>query len=759
MFCYSNNISQRVAECTPDIFKSIIDNPRVGDICAEIADAREKKLRGEMSREDFETLKSEQKRRLPVFCFHATFPNGRRVNADAVPSGLSIYDLDHIADARGRWMEIEPRVRELGIVLAHVSPSGEGLRLVFVLPEGMGLAEGQRWMATQLGDREYDESVKDYARCSFAVPRSYILHCDEEELFKERHVAPTPIILTPITQHPTPITQPPSPTTPSPKSLHIFDLCRREAGLANIDINRRGSRHTSLQSIMSAGASRLMSESELRAVIGEKMPEYAQEQDCSTLIRDFYAKYHDESKVFNTTVQKILAEAERSSALAEIRSQTIDGEEEYEDTLGQQGEAKNTPGEQRLEKLLCVGLKESVVGVPEKMQMPVLCAVLPLAGAYADGVEVEYCDGKRMRLGLMSIVVGPQASGKSACKEVLDAWLTQMVEEDALARKKEDEWKVQRRSRKANEKAPKDPEVMIRNVPVTISCSTLLKRMKNAQGHALYSFGEELDTLRKTNGAGSWSSKYDIYRLGFDNGRWGQDYNSDQAESGVVDVVYNWSILGTYGALRKCFRHDNVENGLSSRVIVSQMPDNSFAPMPRFRGMTDEQRSVIDEAVTSLRQAQGFVDTPRLRKTIARWVEDKRLLALRKVDTVMDTYRKRAAVIGFRCGVIYRLLCGKESKSCLHFAELMADYVLREQIAIFGETLLQQVRQVGDGNERRSENKSIFDILPSTFSLSQLEALKESDTSSKTLRVIVHRWKADGWIEKVGKDVWKKLKD
>ena len=107
-------------------------------------------------------------------------------------------------------------------------------------------------------------------------------------------------------------------------------------------------------------------------------------------------------------------------------------------------------------------------------------------------------------------------------------------------------------------------------------------RFKNAQGHTIYSFGEELDTLRKTNGAGSWSSKYDIYRLSFDKGEWGQDYNSDAAESGVVNVAYNWTMLGTNGALRKCFKSDNIENGLSSRILVAEMPDASFSKMPKF---------------------------------------------------------------------------------------------------------------------------------------------------------------------------------
>ena len=143
----------------------------------------------------------------------------------------------------------------------------------------------------------------------------------------------------------------------------------------------------------------------------------------------------------------------------------------------------------------------------------------------------------------MSIIRGEQASNKSVVKNAIDIWKRQLEEEDALARKREEEWKERKKGRKANEKAPEDPHVLIRMVPVTVSCSTLLKRFKNAQGHTIYSFGEELDTLRKTNGAGSWSSKYDIYRLSFDKGEWGQDYNSDAAESGVVKVAYEFSWL------------------------------------------------------------------------------------------------------------------------------------------------------------------------------------------------------------------------
>ncbi|MBO5741143.1 MAG: VirE protein, partial [Bacteroidaceae bacterium] len=180
MFGIAKDIRSEVRECTPELLAQALDSPQVARVCAEIEDALEKFRRGELSQDEYETLKGQLKKRLPIITFHATFKNGRRKNDEAIPSGLSIYDLDHIPNPREKWAEIEPRKEELGILLAHISPSMEGLRLVFIMPQGMDLAQAQAWMASQLGDAEYDSCVKDYARCSFVVPREYFLYMSED---------------------------------------------------------------------------------------------------------------------------------------------------------------------------------------------------------------------------------------------------------------------------------------------------------------------------------------------------------------------------------------------------------------------------------------------------------------------------------------------------------------------------------------------------------------------------------------------------
>ena len=754
-FGIANNVKSRVRECTLALFNQAVDSAHVAQVCAEIEDALEKVRCGEMTREDFEELKSERKKLLPVFTPHATYKDGRRVTEQAVPSGLSMYDIDHIQDPRGYFASmVAERVGELGVVLAHVTPSTEGLRLFFVVPDGMSLAEAQAWMSEQLGDADYDQKVKDLARSSFVVPRDYILYMDEEELFKERETKASPSpskggdveIHEVSTQSNRSYTASSANQTPPPleglgeplsfKGIPYASIVSEwwsrtggipEQGERNVRIHRLA---VNLRAIFDNN----------RGVLMQIMPRLGlSEQELKSIV-DSACK--EEPKGISKMMQEIVDSLSNEPA----------------EEVGEVGdEASKLPV--ITPRYLPVGLKESLAGVPQNMYWPVLCSVLPIAGAYADQVEVEYCDGNRQRLGLMSIILGDQASGKSVCKNVVDIWKRQLDEEDDLARKREEEWKEKKKARKANEKAPDDPKVLIRMVPVTVSCSTLLKRFKNANGHCLYSFGEELDTLRKTNGAGSWSSKYDIYRLSFDQGEWGQDYNSDQAESGVVKVAYNWTMLGTNGAMRKCFKSDNIENGLSSRILVAEMPDSSFSKMPKYGCRSADDEARIQEAVTLLRKANGFIDTPRLRKAIEDWVEQKRVEAAKDIDHVKDTYRKRAAVIGFRAGVIFHLLTGKEkeTKQCIDFALKMADYCLDRQIRIFGETLLNQYVEARDECQRYTVNNSVFDQLPPTFTIDDLRALKHGCCGEKSLSMIISRWKRDGWIEKTDRRHWTKV--
>ena len=717
----------------------------------------------------------ELKHRLPVWTPHcAEFRNNHRATADALmPLPRLMLDFDekgHTAEIKEKLLKESP----LEVLLIEKSVR-DGTHVLVELPEGMEIEKAQQLMKEATGF-EPDKAVKDVSRCIYMVPESHTLYVSQkmfetspspskggeksppapsppkEERGEAPRLAPKgksegtkeegtkDDVLHPSEPQPSEGTHQPSnhkhPTSFKgiPYSSIIAEYWRRTGGEPT-----EGERNNKLHRL--AANLRAICENSEEWLL-EVLPRFdLSEKEMLTIVHSACKEPTKGSMLINKIVEHL------ASSIGNNADDELDDEAQDD-------------GQSSMFNVQCkglpIGLKQSLVGVPPSMQMPVICAVLPIAAAYADQVEVQYCDGQMQHLGLMSIIRGEQASGKSVCKNAVDVWKRQFDEEDALARKREEEWKERKKARKANEKAPEDPKVLIRMVPVTVSCSTLLKRFKNSNGHTLYSFGEELDTLRKTNGAGSWSSKYDIYRLSFDQGEWGQDYNSDQAESGVVKVAYNWTLLGTNGALQKCFRQDNIENGLSSRILVAEMPDSSFSKMPKFGRRSADDEAAIQEAVTRLRSCSGFVDTPRLRKAIERWVEEKRVEAAKDIDRVKDTYRKRAAVIGFRCGVIFRLLDGKESNKCLDFALMMAEYALQQQIAAFGEALLNEYVSAKDEGKYQSANHSVFDQLPPVFSKEDLASLKKSFCSGTALRKIISRWNSDGWIIKIAKNRWQK---
>ena len=686
----------------------------------------------------------ELKHRLPVWTPHcAEFKDNHRSIADAVkPLNRLMLDFDekgHTDEICARLMEKSPLVP-----LLIEESVRRGTHVLVELPDGMTPEEAQQLMQEATGFTP-DAAVKDVSRCIYMVPEDHTKYVSEK-LFEACNLGPGPETKSQGTGQSEKCNLGPGPRSESqgtgdpqkfkgiPYTSIIAEWWRRNGGEP-----QEGERNVKLHKL--AVNLRAICDNK-REVLMQVMPRFGLTDAELRSVVDSACK--EEPKGISKVMQGIIDALELGIPTDEIE----DGEAVAEET----GVKVNV-------KALPIGLKESLVGVPVSMHMPVLCGIMPICGAYADQVEVEYCDGNVHRLGLMAIIHGEQASNKSVVKNAIDVWKRQFDEEDALARKREEEWKERKKGRKANEKAPEDPHVLIRQVPVTVSCSTLLKRFKNSGGHTLYSFGEELDTLRKTNGAGSWSSKYDIYRLSFDRGEWGQDYNSDAAESGVVKVAYNWTMLGTNGALRKCFKADNIENGLSSRVMLAEMPDCSFSKMPKFGKRSAEDEARIQEAVTRLRSFTGLLDVPRLRKAIETWVEAKRVEAAKDIDHVKDTYRKRAAVIGFRCGVIFHILSGaaRESKACLDFALMMAEYCLKQQIKAFGEALESQFVDARDECIRYGSNHSIFDQLAPAFTMDDLRALKRGFCNEAGLRKIISRWYRDHWIEKTDKTHWRKL--
>lgn len=745
-FSYFSSVkSNSGIECTHDILLSATGSTTTAVLCNSILRCTDANERGLL------------KKRLPIITWQAYFPNGRRKNDEAQPSGLFMLDIDHVDEPNKiYYTKITSRIDELGIMVVHKTPSTKGLRIVAKCrPEFSTIAENQQWLAAQLGLEEFDEACNDLARASYIVPEDYFYYRDGK------------IFTDPMPEGVSIVAGKGQRTTDNGGCAKITS--QQDNGQQSGFIGQQTAQQDYKGIPLSDIAQKWLDNHGGMPKVGERNTMLYQLASRMKYITDF------NPRTICDTIPHCDLPDDEVMALCQSACNGVRGSKIPWDlsiviktlqTAEQNDDDKMEVNNSFVDELppLPIGLADSVKVLPSKAVMPVLCGLMPLCMTYATNVRYIYCDGATHRLNTMAVIYGEQGSGKSLVKDEIDLWLSPMLIADQGARADEVAYKEMKKSRKANEKLPPEPKVPIRYVPLTISCSALLKRLINSNGKHIYSFGEELDTMRKSNKAGAWSEKSDCYRLAFDNGKWGQDYISDNSVAGLAAVTYNFSVLGTPGAVHKCFPANDAENGMCSRILFAEMIHNPFEYMSR-KEKVDKTEKIesINRAVEVLQSSYGDIELPRLAKKMERWCNDRADEARIANDSVTDTFRKRSAIIGFRCAVVYYLLENAdndsdnkvESDNMLKFAELMADYCLYHQCKLFGEEFL---------NKRLSEQRTYnvrprinyFEQLKETFTFEDVRKVR-TDANTGALRTMISRWKQDGLIEEIAKNHWRKM--
>lgn len=726
--------------------EAVMRQPSVQDICDQI------KLLDGKDPDEMARLK----KHLPIITPHTCRfrGDGARRSSNAVPSGLVMLDIDHIDDPRdffSRW--IAPTLTaENKIYFVAITPSGHGIRVIAEREPEESIPAAQKRLAHYFALTEFDAVTKDLARASYLMPWSYVLYCEPSGLnfdTAEREAVVTAHFAQLETQSHTP-TLPQQNVSETPANGSVPAIS--SAG-QNEATTYRGIEYAAIvrELVNLLGGEPEMGERNQFYFTLVRYMRYIcnfSADLCVRVLPDFGLSLSERCATALSSVNR-----PRKGDLPELLQRAITTASTASE-LPTTGVAElqrsdlSLPPLPRVLELICRRL-------PEPFRPAMVIASLPILGALATRVRFQYLDKQEHSFSFMSCITAPAATGKSFIRKPVNLLLTPIDRQDELERKREEEYKEALRAAKNSKMQPTNPRACPRNNGINVSIAKLLQLLAYSDGKHLIGIGEEIDTLVKSERAGVWSQKSDIYRLGFDNAKYGQNYMSDNSFSANVPVFYNLLLTGTPGGMYRFFK--DVEDGLVTRFCFAQLPDMFGSDIPAFENYTEaEEREIIDIA-ECLDKAAGTIACSHVGVRIRRWLNEKRDLAIREDSRAVDTLRKRAAVIGYRAGMLAFLLneCVYD-KAVGEFTAWVAEYVFQNQMQLFGSKFEEVAQNQLVMNERKSCVVSLLQQLPEQFTRNELMALRARNGQSTRVDMVIGRWKSSGFITQVEKNTYKK---
>ena len=556
----------------------------------------------------------------------------------------------------------------------------------------------------------------------------------------------------------------------SEKNLIAFDLFQESAGLKGMNIDTVGSRHSSLLAIMSAGASRMMSEEELMKVVAEKMPSYYQEPDCHQLIHDFYAKYGDSSKPFSRDVIRINATAEQAalgvkseerrvknstaygnhtvqSSMFQVQSKEVQSEEEY---------PAPPPMPKKLPKLVELLISKT----PEIYQPAVACAIFPPLATHLWKTRFRYIDNVEHEATLSSVLLAGTGAGKSCVQKPIDFIMEDIRKRDQENLKREKEWKDEMMRKGANKDKRKRPEnLIIQEIDADMTNPAFVMRTAEAKEHFLYTSLNEIDQFDALKGIGF--QQFRIMCLAFDpDNQYGQTRVGTQSVTERVTIRFNWNASTTIQKGIKYFKKV-LTDGPISRINFCTIPERDIGEDIPIYGTYDEEfRNALKPYIDNLCMATGLVECQEAFE-LAKVLKDENAEFSRlSQDRVYENLSFRANVIGYlKACVLYVANGYKWEPEIADFIRWSERYDLYCKMRFFGDAIKKAMRE-GDQESKKGPS-SILEFLPEKFNYQQVESLRlKNDMNAKGTAKMLRNWIRRGYIEIEESDsVTQKLSD
>ena len=575
------------------------------------------------------------------------------------------------------------------------------------------------------------------------------------------------------------------------KNLIAFDLFQDSAGLKGMNIDTVGSRHSSLLAIMSAGASRVMSEEELMKVVAKRMPSYYQENDCHQLIHDFYAKYGDSSKPFSRDVIRVnaLAEQAAKSLLAgdckspgHLAGDFLAGQYGYSslagdcksperlagDFMGQmagnanhtvqssnlnaQGEDEDYPAPPPMPKKLPKLVELLISKTPEIYQPAVAHAIFPSLATHLWRTRFRYIDNVEHEATLMTCLLAGTGAGKSCVQKPIDFIMEDIRKRDAENLKREKEWKDEMMRKGANKDKRKRPEnLIIQEIDADMTNPAFVMRTAEAKEHFLYTSLNEIDQFDALKGSGY--QQFRIMCLAFDPGNlYGQTRVGTQSVTERVTIRFNWNASTTIHKGIRYFKRV-LTDGPVSRINFCTIPERDIGEDIPVYGTYDEDfRNSLKPYIDNLCMASGLVECKEAFHLAEVLKDENAEFSRLSQDRVYENLSFRANVIGYLKACVLYVANGYQWEPEIEdFIRWSERYDLYCKMRFFGDAI--KKAELECDQESKRGPASILGFLPEEFNYQQVEALRvEHKMSAKGTMKMLNNWLFRGYIKVKEKD-------
>ena len=543
------------------------------------------------------------------------------------------------------------------------------------------------------------------------------------------------------------------------KNLIAFDLFQDSAGLKGMNIDTVGSRHSSLLAIMSAGASRVMSEEELMKVVAKRMPSYYQENDCHQLIHDFYAKYGDSSKPFSRDVIRVNALAEQAALGVKSEERRVKNSMaaanhtvQSSNLKVQSSEDEEYPAPPPMPKKLPKLVELLISKTPEIYQPAVAHAIFPSLATHLWRTRFRYIDNVEHEATLMTCLFAGTGAGKSCVQKPIDFIMEDIRKRDQENLKREKEWKDEMMRKGANKDKRKRPEnLIIQEIDADMTNPAFVMRTAEAKEHFLYTSLNEIDQFDALKGSGY--QQFRIMCLAFDPGNlYGQTRVGTQSVTERVTIRFNWNASTTIHKGIRYFKRV-LTDGPVSRINFCTIPERDIGEdIPVYGTYDEEFRNSLKPYIDNLCMASGLVECKEAFHLAEVLKDENAEFSRLSQDRVYENLSFRANVIGYLKACVLYVANGYQWEPEIEdFIRWSERYDLYCKMRFFGDAI-KKAEQECDQESKRGP-ASILGFLPEEFNYQQVEALRvEHKMSAKGTMKMLNNWLFRGYIKVKEKD-------